>query len=120
MTLNQIKNRLAQHYGTENYYRFRFLGVDALYTDWVQETNHRRGETRVVNSKGNTQMKIDEVIGQLRYLAMDRESFFHDDNDPNKDDDAFRQDHKALTIAVKLLGLLSKTVNDCKTIIGGL
>ena len=37
MTPQKIKDRLAQHHGTENYYRFAFLGVDALYTDGVQD-----------------------------------------------------------------------------------
>jgi len=37
MTPNQIKNRLAEHYGTENYYRYKVLWIDALYTDGVQD-----------------------------------------------------------------------------------
>jgi len=49
-------------------------------------------------------MKINEVIEQLRYLAEERRSFFHDDNDPLKDDEFFRKDHEALIAAIKMLG----------------
>lgn len=63
-------------------------------------------------------MKINEVIEQLQSLAKDRESFFDDDNDPQRDDDIYRCDHKALTIAVKLLETLSKTANEYKIIMG--
>ncbi|MDR0307698.1 MAG: hypothetical protein LBI42_12790 [Chitinispirillales bacterium] len=63
-------------------------------------------------------MTIEEVINQLRGLAEDRKSFFHNDNDPLREDEIFREDHEALTIAVKLIVTLSKAANDYKTIIG--
>jgi len=37
MTPAEIKDRLAQHHGTENYYRYKILWVDALYTDGVRD-----------------------------------------------------------------------------------